>query len=282
MNLGERIYEYRKANHLSQGELADQLDVSRQSISKWENNLSTPDLDRLVKLADIFGISLDELIREGTPVTPTPQKESPLSMRKIVGLLLLMLGIQFTIPAFIYGFGFNYYLLFVLPFLLSAGTCFLFKTHLFIKCAWLVFFCFDITTRFSTGTHWGIIVQTFRAESVLNPYSLLLGWVKFISIIVMIEITAFIFRKAPISNNQKHNRSTICFFAVFLAIQLLLSLFPYKLISTEIIIAFNKAFFIAYSLLDWIKTAAFTAFWVNTARLIHSKDLKSTKRSPVI
>ena len=62
MNLGERIYEFRNEKNLSQGDLADRLDVSRQSISKWENNMAIPDLDKLIKLSDIFEVSLDELV----------------------------------------------------------------------------------------------------------------------------------------------------------------------------------------------------------------------------
>ena len=62
MSLGERIYKLRTEKNLSQGELADALEVSRQSISKWETNGSVPELDKLVKLSEVFGVSLDELI----------------------------------------------------------------------------------------------------------------------------------------------------------------------------------------------------------------------------
>ena len=63
MNLGETIYNLRKEKKLSQGDLAEQLSVSRQSVSKWENNSAVPDLDKLVKLSTIFGVSLDELVK---------------------------------------------------------------------------------------------------------------------------------------------------------------------------------------------------------------------------
>ena len=62
MTLGERIYKLRTEKEMSQGDLADALEVSRQSISKWETNGSVPELDKLVKLSEIFGISLDELV----------------------------------------------------------------------------------------------------------------------------------------------------------------------------------------------------------------------------
>ncbi len=66
MTLGQRIHELRTAAGLSQEQLAERLNVSRQAISKWELDTSAPDLDRLVLLGDLFGVSLDQLVR-GTP-----------------------------------------------------------------------------------------------------------------------------------------------------------------------------------------------------------------------
>lgn len=61
MTLGERILKYRKKAGISQEELADKLNVTRQSISLWETDQTLPSLDNLIALADIFGISMDEL-----------------------------------------------------------------------------------------------------------------------------------------------------------------------------------------------------------------------------
>ena len=63
MNLGEKIYKLRTEKGLSQGNLAEMLEVSRQSISKWENNSAAPELDKLMKLSEIFNITLDELVK---------------------------------------------------------------------------------------------------------------------------------------------------------------------------------------------------------------------------
>ena len=63
MTLGERLIQLRAKAGLSQDDLAERLGVSRQSVSKWENNVSVPDLDKLVKLGEVFGISLDELVK---------------------------------------------------------------------------------------------------------------------------------------------------------------------------------------------------------------------------
>ena len=63
MSLGERIYRLRTEKNLSQGDLAELLEVSRQSISKWENNSAVPDLDKIIKLCEIFEITIDELVK---------------------------------------------------------------------------------------------------------------------------------------------------------------------------------------------------------------------------
>ena len=63
MDLSEKILKLRKANNLSQEQLAERLGVSRQSISKWESGQSAPDIDRLSLLGDIFNVTLDYLIK---------------------------------------------------------------------------------------------------------------------------------------------------------------------------------------------------------------------------
>lgn len=64
MALAERLKESRIKKRLSQGDVAAHLQISRQSISKWENGNSYPDLDNLVKLSDYYGVSVDELLKE--------------------------------------------------------------------------------------------------------------------------------------------------------------------------------------------------------------------------
>lgn len=62
MNFGEKLYELRKEKKLSQEEVADKLNVTRQTVSKWETNQSTPDFDKVLPLCELFGISADELL----------------------------------------------------------------------------------------------------------------------------------------------------------------------------------------------------------------------------
>ena len=73
MTLAEKILSLRTAQGMSQDDLAEKLEVSRQSVSKWETAQSTPDLDKIIRLADLFGVSVDELVRdEERPQSPEP------------------------------------------------------------------------------------------------------------------------------------------------------------------------------------------------------------------
>lgn len=64
MILADKIMNLRKQNGWSQEELADKLDISRQSVSKWESGTSIPDLDKVLKLSNLFGVSTDYLLRD--------------------------------------------------------------------------------------------------------------------------------------------------------------------------------------------------------------------------
>lgn len=61
MSIGERIMELRKAAGISQGELSKALEVSRQAVSKWENDLAYPDVSNLIHLADLLDTDIEYL-----------------------------------------------------------------------------------------------------------------------------------------------------------------------------------------------------------------------------
>lgn len=114
MTLSEKILHLRTQRGLSQLELAEKLEVSRQSVSKWETGQSVPDLDKLIKLADLFGITVDELVREGErprPPQPEPQPSQVVYIREkhsltsaqragicveASGLILALLGVAWV------------------------------------------------------------------------------------------------------------------------------------------------------------------------------------------
>lgn len=63
MKFSDRLYELRRQKGLSQEELANRIDVSRQTVSKWEIGDTVPDMDKLLALGEVFEISLDELVK---------------------------------------------------------------------------------------------------------------------------------------------------------------------------------------------------------------------------
>ena len=90
--LGTKIAEYRKLKKMTQEELASKLNVSSQAVSKWENDLSIPDLPILIELSDIFNVSLDELIRQKENVEVARVVEPQL--RKSVDQMMLKVVID--------------------------------------------------------------------------------------------------------------------------------------------------------------------------------------------
>lgn len=77
MTMGQRLLALRTRAGLSQEALAEQLGVSRQSVSRWETDASIPDLDKLIRLSGIFGVTLDELVK-GTEKQDAAPVESSL------------------------------------------------------------------------------------------------------------------------------------------------------------------------------------------------------------
>lgn len=76
MKFNEKLQELRKEHQLSQEQLAEKLLVSRQAISKWESGKSMPDIANLVKLSEIFQMSLDDLIKDSSQEWPHQKKSS--------------------------------------------------------------------------------------------------------------------------------------------------------------------------------------------------------------
>ena len=75
MNLSKKIYELRKASGMSQEQLAEKINVSRQSISKWESGESSPEIERLIELSNVFDVSTDYLLKSSEVDELTIQTE---------------------------------------------------------------------------------------------------------------------------------------------------------------------------------------------------------------
>ncbi len=76
MNIGKKISQLRTLSGISQEELAEKLEVSRQSVSKWEMDQALPGIDKVLQLCDLFGISADELLRDKIELQTSPRKKN--------------------------------------------------------------------------------------------------------------------------------------------------------------------------------------------------------------
>lgn len=72
MTFGERLSDLRKAAGLSQGDLSSLLNVSRQAVSKWENDQSSPDTMNLIRLADVLNTEVEYIVTGNKPVYEHP------------------------------------------------------------------------------------------------------------------------------------------------------------------------------------------------------------------
>lgn len=122
MTLPDRLVKLRKAAGLSQEEVADKLEVTRQTVSKWETGQSSPDLDKVLPLCDLSHITPDELLHDGGSEEADELKaqkdaaraeellEKSVAKKKLIGILsgvmLYVLSIVFMIVA-IPALGFN-------------------------------------------------------------------------------------------------------------------------------------------------------------------------------
>lgn len=198
MTLGEKISKLRTTNKMSQGDLAEKLNVSRQSISKWETNASVPELDKLILLSDLFGITLDDLVRsddleasddreEDVPPSPPQQTQiviqHSLTTQKIVGFILLALGLLCCLIALFAGSG----LLIIGGYIIFCSViCLLVKKYAGLIIGWITMIQAIVLTPYFTGV---------RMFSVFNPgyYRHGFGINQIISIVMWLLIAVLIF-----------------------------------------------------------------------------------------
>ena len=163
MSLGTTISRLRAEKKLSQGELADALGVSRQSVSKWETDASVPELDKLVKLSQLFGVTLDELVTGETPKAPEPPSSLPslprqMPGRMIVAIILLCMAFLVWLVLTVLG-GALEGLILAIPFLICAVICFTVKKRVGLWCAWTLYAITDLLLYFCTGLRWRFLFR---------------------------------------------------------------------------------------------------------------------------
>ena len=91
MKFNEKLIMLRKNKNLSQEELGNELGVARQTVSKWELGETTPEMDKLVKMSEIFEISLDELMKDSQIDVNVGDNANNSNTQKLAGLTIKIL-----------------------------------------------------------------------------------------------------------------------------------------------------------------------------------------------
>lgn len=218
MTLGENIVRLRTQRNWSQGDLADALDISRQSVSKWETDASIPELDKLLKLSELFGVTLDELVRgedapkaetaapaaQAVPASFTPQTSSEQEKRHtIAGTILMCIGAVLLLTCLILAGDLLAGLIYGLPFFLCGIICFTVKYRTGLWCGWAVYACVDLYLRFATGLSWTTVFMTHLWTPQMNYMRLAISWVQLLGMLVMIVCTVRSYRTLKLPATKK-------------------------------------------------------------------------------
>ena len=214
MNLGETILRLRTGRGMSQEDLAAALEVSRQSVSKWETNASVPELDKLMKLSALFGVTLDELVKGEKKAAPPPkppipepapprrESETVSTAQRMVGWILMALAAMVclcltVVTQSLWG------AIFALPFLACGVICLTVRRNAGLWCAWAVWACVYLYLQYATGISWGMIFLTPAYTPEMNYIRLAFAWGEFLFIVALMLITVVRFRKRPVEWTAK-------------------------------------------------------------------------------
>lgn len=201
MTLGQNITRLRTAKGMSQGALAEALGVSRQSVSKWETDGSIPELEKLINMAKLFEVSIDELVT-GEPFTPPEAPPAPppapqvavvekkREPRKTVGIVFLVLSIFCLLSGNVY-----LQILAAAPCLVVGVICLLVGWHPGLCSLWAVGFMVDTYLRFGTGLSWRTVRWTPYWEPSMNYFRLFTAWAQLIGMALIILASILALRR---------------------------------------------------------------------------------------
>ncbi len=286
MNFGEKIYTLRVNKNLSQGDLADLLNVSRQSISKWENNSAVPDLDKIIKLCEIFEISMDELVRdkkiseagaeEQNKSTSDTFTDIPEPKSKTAGILLFGMAF-FTILIFAIIGNVGAGLVFSIPFIVCAVICLISKRHAGLWCAWAVLAMVMLFCMFTMGQRH--VIFSFFHYNLSDPsmsMALIIGWAQNIALIILTGITIWRFRDKPFSWTKRNKVLLIAGIIALICVKFLQIMLPIVRFYEFLLYVLNSsaAYVIISHILDFLKIGITVALVTNMARIHFKKTIK--------
>lgn len=262
MSLGETIYRLRTERGMSQEELAERLEVSRQSVSKWENGGSVPELDKLIRLSGVFGVSLDELVKGEPPAPePPPERKPGVEGRYIAGGILLGISLLGTLLMLMPGGGLSGLILSA-PLWLCGIVCLLCRRDTALWCGWVLFLSADLYLRYSTGITWRLVRLTPVYAPEWNYTRLALAWGELICWLGLFVLTAVVLLRRPLAPGGKN--------AALTAIAFLLALAMLGASKAAGLVNQRGWYFVCVAA-DWAFTALLFAAALGTARMLRSR-----------
>lgn len=306
--LGERIYKYRTARGLSQLELSELLEVSRQSVSKWETDVAVPELSKLVKMAEVFEISLDALVlgkeeekEEAAEeheikdeITPKIEKVRETSRMKmgfgffflgtgaLLSFLILLLSADILAPLLVF-----------IPFGLCAFFCLRQFRHAALWCVDSWYVCIMAYFHYATGVYWAPdIISLIHIDELGLNLQTIMSFVFFFMLLFFIFLTVFAYRKEKFEFSKKKHIILAVIAALArpaksVVVNLLLGFWLYVIANgdyhyfmTVIFINFRILIFGLIFLVDFAFTALFTACLVPTVYWIRDAIRKRRHNPP--
>ena len=273
MNLGERIYSLRTQKGMSQGDLAEAMEVSRQSISKWETGGSVPELDKLIKLSQVFGITLDELVLdkepEASPSSPEPkviyvEKQDSHSGKKTAGVVLLCFSALVWLLVSLLG-DVLAGLVLASPFLACGLICLFVRRNVGLWCLWVVYAFADLYMRFATGISWQFAFWRIGYSEIGNPGHLIIAWSNFAIFAALTIATVLRFRKDGPASVKPNAIATVISWVVYFLLPFVVANPSREPITDPDQI---RLYSTANSLAGWIRTIVIVTALTFTVRLI--------------
>lgn len=201
MNIADRIQQLRKSRGISQEELADQIGVSRQAVSKWESAQSAPDLEKIILLSDYFDTTTDFLLKGISPV-PGSDKKGSAMVFSIIGTVLNAIGLISSVGIWmeqqrLYAASTGFVAMLIGTGAFLAGQ-FLntrdkskARRFFLLPNVWILLFiplsnCFNLLYGLVKGSLWGWVAPVPLLAGSLRAYGLY--WILYIAICTAIDI----------------------------------------------------------------------------------------------
>ena len=221
ITLGERIYKFRTSRGLSQLELSELLDVSRQSISKWETDVAVPELSKLVKMTEIFEVSLDTLVlgkeseakeeaadkvgnEETAPPPPIAEIRERSRLKTGFGFCFLGVGSLLSFFILLLAGDFLAALILFVPFGVSSFFCLKQFRHAALWCFESWYCWFVAYFYYATGVNWNAwLPRLFHISTLGIDAQTILSFVFFLLLAFFICMTVFVYRKEKYEFSRK-------------------------------------------------------------------------------